>query len=90
MNCDPQDDLAPAMDDLMNALIGDIQLLGNRLQGFTGGIARTNQPIALIKGHMFIGDRSLGEGNVPIKEFKHTPDGEIEGGYGCGSKARWG
>jgi hypothetical protein len=78
------------MDELVNPLMRQTQLLGNRFQGFTSGIARTNQTVALIKGHMFIGDRGLGKRDTPIESFKHTTDSDIEGGYGCGSKARWG
>lgn len=60
-------DLAPSMDDLVNALMREAPILGNRFEGFTSRIARTKQTVALGEGYMFVCDRGLGEGDISVE-----------------------
>jgi hypothetical protein len=73
----------------MDSLIQDTIFSGQFFKNFTRGIAGANRGITMRFGNMLDSDRFFRKGNSGVKEVKHTLDSDIEGGYGCGSKARW-
>jgi hypothetical protein len=79
----------PKVNNLVDSLERDAIFISKFSENFARSIAGANLGIAIRFGIMFYGDRFFRKGNSCIKDVKYSLNCSIEGGYGCGSKARW-
>lgn len=76
------------MEDLKDPLIGNMIFTRQVSDAFASGVTSADLGIALCFGNVFERDRFIRERNTGVEAVKHPRDSTIEGGYGCGSKAR--
>ena len=71
---------SPALHDLVNALERQVEFPSESLETLVSGIVATDLGVALSFRYVFFCHGTLGEGNVSVKQIKHTLDGDVERG----------